>query len=123
MFSRDLSEKVTATTSSSSGKAFGYVDIAAVLVGLVVAGYGLLLVPQSALGGLWIAAIGVSLLLAGVFNTQLAGDRFGVSARNRRTLTLSFATLTVVLLVLFVVIGGFGVEGSFVTEASSSGGN
>lgn len=112
--------RVTTTTSSSSGKTFGYVDIAAVLIGLVVAGYGLLLVPLSALGGLWIAAIGLSLLLAGVFNTRWAGDRLGISTRNRRTLTVTFAALAVVLLVLFAVIGGFGVEGPMVSEGSSS---
>jgi len=91
------------------------------LVGLAVFGYGLLLVPLSALGGLWIAAVGLSLALAGLFNTRWVGDRFGLSPRDRRSLTVAFTVLSAVLLVSFVVVGGFGVTGPTVSEGFSSG--
>ena len=67
-------------------------------------GYGLLLVPTSVLGGAHVAAIGLSLSLAGLFATEWAGDRFGLSAADRRRLSLAFGLLAAVLLVAFVVI-------------------
>jgi hypothetical protein len=111
------------TTSVTSGRSVGYADIAAMLVGGAVFGYGLLLVTVSLLGGLWIAAIGLSLLLAGLFNSRWAGDRLGVSAADRRTLTVAFTVLSAVLLVSFVVINGFGVQGGFAVEGGSAGGD
>ncbi|MFB6270587.1 MAG: hypothetical protein ABEH83_11620, partial [Halobacterium sp.] len=45
-----------------------------------------------------------SLFLAGLFATQWAGDRFGVSDGTRRRLSLAFAALAVVLFVAFVVL-------------------
>ncbi|QLH81443.1 hypothetical protein [Halosimplex pelagicum] len=96
------------TSTSRSDRTFGYTAVAAVLVGLLVAGFGLLLVPQSVLGGLWIAAIGLSVLLAGVFSTTWAGQQLGVSDGNRRTLTISFVAVAVLLAVAFAVINGLG---------------
>jgi hypothetical protein len=98
----------TTTSSSRSARSFGYTTVAAVLVGLLVVGLGALLVPESVLGGAWIAAIGLSLALAGVFYAPWAGRQFGLSDADRRTLTLSFFALTVVLTVAFAVINGFG---------------
>jgi|GEM_PF-1834953 len=98
----------TTTSGSQSDRSFGYVSFAAVLVGAFVFGYGLLLVPASLLGGAWIAAIGLSVALAGVFNTAWAGRRFGLSEGDLRTLSLSFLGLAVVLSVAFVVINGLG---------------
>jgi len=98
----------TTTSDSQSGRSFGYTAVAAVIVGLFVFGYGLLVVPVSLLGGVWIAAIGLSVALAGVFNTAWAGRRFGLSEGDLRTLSLSCLGLAVVLSVAFVVINGFG---------------
>ena len=81
-------------------------SILSVIVGVLVFGVGLLLVPQSVLGGAWVAAIGLSLLLSGAFDTGWAGDEFGLSPAGRHRLSLAFAVLTAVLLVLFVVING-----------------
>ncbi|EMA45216.1 hypothetical protein C449_08012 [Halococcus saccharolyticus DSM 5350] len=67
-------------------------------------GYGLLLVPVSVLGGGHIAAIGLSLVLSGLFATEWAGDRWGLSAADRRTLSLAFGVLAGLLLVAFVVV-------------------
>jgi hypothetical protein len=98
------------TTDAQSGRSFGYVSVAAVIVGGFVFGYGLLLVSTSLLGGVWIATIGLSLALAGVFDTAWAGRRFGLSEGDLQTLSLSCLGLAVVLSVAFVVINGFGVE-------------
>jgi hypothetical protein len=114
---------MSTTTSTPADRTFGYADLAAMLVGFAVFGYGLLLVSASLLGGLWIAAIGLSLLLAGLFNTRWAGTRLGISTPDRRTLAVTFTVLSAVLLVAFVAINGFGVEGGFAVEGSSTGGD
>ncbi|RDI73024.1 hypothetical protein DWB78_05695 [Halopelagius longus] len=80
-------------------------------------GYGLLLVPGSALGGAWIAAIGLSLLLSALLATERVGGRLGLSAAGRRTASLAFAALAVVLLVAFVVVN-YASVGPGVTETS-----
>ena len=51
----------------------------AILLGAAVFGYGLPLVPTSVLGGAHVAAIGLSLTLAGLFATGWVGDRFDLS--------------------------------------------
>ncbi|SFF91380.1 hypothetical protein SAMN04488063_0772 [Halopelagius inordinatus] len=91
--------------------------VSATLVGAAVFGYGLLLVPASVLGGVWVASIGLSLVLSALFATERVGDRLGLSAADRRTLSLSFAVLAVVLLVAFVVVNFASVEPG-VTETS-----
>ncbi|WP_254544245.1 hypothetical protein [Halomarina pelagica] len=95
---------MTTSTTSASGGSFGVVTILAVLLGAAIVGYGLLLAPQSLIGGAWIAAVGLSLLLSGMFATEWAGDRFGLSAVDRRRLSLAFAGLAAFLLVAFVVV-------------------
>jgi hypothetical protein len=67
-------------------------------------------IPASSLDGAWIAVVGFSVALAGVFDTAWAGRRFGLSATDRRTLSVSFVALAVVLSVAFVVDGFGGVE-------------
>lgn len=99
------------------GRSFGYASLAAILVGAVVIGYGLLVIPVSVLGGGWIAAIGLALALAGAFDTAWVGRRVGLSSADRRTLSLSCLAVAAVLAVAFVVINGFG--GVEVGEAGS----
>jgi hypothetical protein len=109
---------VTTSSTATSGGSFGVVDVLAMVVGVLVFGYGLLLVPASLLGGAWIAGIGLSLALAGLFATEWAGRRFGLSAADRRSLTLTFAGLAGVLFVSFVVVNYVGFSGP-VTESGS----
>ncbi|WP_114577559.1 hypothetical protein [Saliphagus sp. LR7] len=98
-------------------RSFGYVSVAAVLLGAAVFGYGLLVTSVSVLGGGWIAAIGLALALSGAFDTAWAGRRLGLSAGDRRTLSLSCLAVAAVLAVAFVVVNGFG--GVEVTEFES----
>ena len=84
---------MTTDVSSTSEGSFGFVAVSTVLVGAAVLGYGLLLVPTSLLGGAWIAAIGLSVLLSGFCATGWAGDRFDLPDTDRRNLSLAFAAL------------------------------
>ena len=85
-------------------------------------GTGLLLVPVSVLGGVHIAAVGLSLALAGVFTTAWAGRRLGLSDPELRTLSVSFLALAATLSVAFVVLNGFGgVESHEATGGTTAG--
>ncbi|MFH5801466.1 hypothetical protein [Haladaptatus sp. CMAA 1911] len=95
---------MTKNNTTTSGSSFSVVAVLAVLFGLLVFGYGLLLVPVSVLGGAWVAAIGLSLLLAGVFATRWVGDRLELSAADQHTLSVAFSVLAVFLLVAYVVV-------------------
>lgn len=108
---------MTTTHSSTSGGSFGIVALPTVLVGLMISGYGVLLLPLSGLGGAWIIAVGLSLLLAGLFASTWVRERMGLSAATGRRLSLAFATLAVLLLVAFVVVNGVTFEPG---EASSA---
>lgn len=88
----------------------GFAALLGVLVGVAVVGYALLLVPLSLLGAAWVAAIGLSLVLASVFATGWARERFGLSARGQRNLSVGFAGLAFALLVAFIGINGLTVE-------------
>ncbi|POG57348.1 hypothetical protein [Haloferax marisrubri] len=112
---------MTTTTASSPARSVGLAAVFAVLVGLFVAGYGLLVVPQSPLGGGWILAIGVSLALAGLFAIESVGRRLGLSAATCRTLSLSFAALAVVLFVAFVVVNYASFESFEATSETATG--
>lgn len=94
---------MTINKSITSRDVFGAVAVLAVIVEVLVFGYGLLLVPQSVLGGVWIAAIGLSLVLSGLFAAERAGDLSPVA---RRRLSLAFVVLAVVLLAASVVVNG-----------------
>jgi hypothetical protein len=94
----------TTSFPSSSSRSVSLVALLAVFLGTLVAGYGFLLVPASVLGGLWIAAIGVSLALSGAFATPRFVARLGLSAADGRTFSLAFAALAALLLVAFVVV-------------------
>jgi hypothetical protein len=109
---------MTTTTAATSGRLVGLVAVAAMLLGGLIFGYGLLVLPVSVLGGVHIAAIGLSLILSGLFATEWAGARFGLDAAQRTRLSLGFAVLAVLLLVAFVVINFASFE-SFESSGSS----
>jgi hypothetical protein len=96
--------------------------VAALLVGLVVAAYGVLLLSVSPLGGLHVAAIGLSLAAAGAFATDPVSRRLGLSDRTRGALSLGFAGLAGLLAVAFVVLNAATFEGPFVESGSESAG-
>lgn len=109
------------TQSSTTG---GSVDIVAVVgmgLGALVVVYGVLILSVSPLGGLHIAAIGLSLLLASLFTTEWAGNRWSLSPTTRNKLSWGFLTLTAVLTMAFVVINFVGFGGPFVESGSASG--
>jgi hypothetical protein len=95
--------------SASDGQ-WGIVSSVAMIVGGGVVGLGMLLVPTSALGGLWIAGIGLALVLAGAVASDRVGGRAGLSAGIRSRLSLAFALVAAVLLVAFVVINFASIE-------------
>jgi uncharacterized membrane protein YiaA len=95
---------MTKNNTKTSSSSFSVVAVLAIFVGLLVFGYGLLLVPVSVLGGGWVALIGLSLLFAGVFATQWIGDRLGLSAADQHTLSVAFSALAILLLGSFVVV-------------------
>lgn len=103
---------VSSDTVSASGESLGLVAVVAMLLGAVAVGYGLLVLSTSGLGGVWIAAIGLSLGLSGVFATDRGGSRLRLSA--------SFADLAAVLLVAFVAVNFAAFEAG---EATSGGGS
>jgi uncharacterized membrane protein YiaA len=95
---------MTKNNTTTAGGSFSVVAILAIFVGLLLFGYGLLLVPVSVLGAGWVAAIGLSVLFAGVFATRWAGDRLGLSAADQHTLSVAFSVLAILLLGSYVVV-------------------
>lgn len=89
----------------------------AAAVGLLVVGYGLLLLPVTALGGVWVVGIGLSLALAGLLAVPRFGDRLGLAPSTRRTLVWAFGALAVGLLAAFLLVNGATFE-----PATASGG-
>lgn len=112
---------VTTTRSSTASESFGVVAVVAMGLGAFIAVYGLLVLPVSLLGGVHIAAIGISLLLAGLFTTELARNRWNLSPATQRRLAGGFLALSIVLLVAFIVINFASVDGSVVESGSESG--
>ncbi|WP_135830537.1 hypothetical protein [Halorussus halobius] len=88
-------------------------------VGAVFAGVGLLLVRTSALGGVHIAAIGVSLFLSGMVSTRWAAARWNMSPAAQRRWSLAFVVLAGLLTILFVVVN-FASFGEAVVEEGTS---
>lgn len=108
-------------TSTPTGDSFGVISIVATIVGLMVFAVGLLLVPESPLGGGWIAAIGLSLALSGLFAAEWVCNRIGLSTRSGRRAAVAFAVIAVVLLVAFVVVNYAGFESNAPITDSSGG--
>lgn len=97
---------MTSNVPSTFGDSVDTVAVLSALLGALVFGYGLLVLSVSVLGGGWIAAIGLVLLLSGAVRLETVGDRLGLSPDRRRGLSLAFAGLAVVLAVAFVAVNG-----------------
>lgn len=92
---------VSTQTSRSSP---GFLPVLVASLGVVLLGYGALVFAASPLGGAWLAVTGLSLLLSGALATDWVADWFGLSAGQRRALSLGFGVVGVALLALFVVV-------------------
>lgn len=97
---------MSSNRSDASGDSFDVLAAAAIALGAFVVAYGLSLAAISGLAAAHIAAIGLALLLAGVFATEWAGRRFDLSASDQRRLATGLAALALLLLVLYVIING-----------------
>lgn len=92
---------VSTQTSRSSP---GFLPVLVASLGVVLMGYGALVLAASPLGGAWLAITGLCLFLSGAIATDWVAERFDLSAGQRRTLSLGFGAVGVVLLLLFVVV-------------------
>ena len=111
---------MTSNIPLTSGESNSLVAALSILIGILVVGYGLLVVSASPLGGGWIAAIGLALLPSGLFGTDAVGDRLGLAPNRRRRLSLGCAALAVVLAVAFVGINGATFEAEELESAAST---
>jgi hypothetical protein len=92
------------STTTSDAVDGGVLAAVAVLFGASVVVYGLLIAGSSPLGGVWVAAVGVSLTLSGAVVTPSLADRLGVPVGARRRLAVGFAALALALFVAFVAV-------------------
>lgn len=108
---------VTETTASEAENSFRMLPVLTMLIGAMIVGVGILLLPESRLGGAHIVAIGLSLFCSGLVVTRWAADRFTLRSTDQRRWSMAFAVLAGILLVLFVSINWmtFG-EGQFGSE-------
>lgn len=88
----------------------------AMIVGAVLVGIGLMFLPASLLGGAHIAAIGVSVFLAGLVSTRWAATRWNMSPADQRRWSFAFVVLAAVLMILFVIINYASFEGPIPIE-------
>ena len=95
---------MSATPSADAESSFRVMPALLMVVGAAVVGLGVLLLPQSGLGGAHVAAIGASLFLSGAISTRWAAARFDLSPADQRRWSLAFAALAGILVVLFVVL-------------------
>jgi len=100
------------TQSSTSGRSFGVIAVVGIGLGGLIMLYGVLLLSVSLLGGVHVAAIGLTLLLASLFTTEWAGDRWDLSPPARNRLSWGLLVLMALLIVAFVVINFASFDGS-----------
>lgn len=98
------------TTAVDTRRQVGVAAVVTAAFGSLVLGYGLFLIPLSPLGGLWIAAIGLSFVLAAAFASPWIVTQLGVSADLAGRLSLGFALVAALLAVAFVLVNGIVVE-------------
>lgn len=107
---------VMGAPSADTGSTFRVVPALAMLVGVLLVGLGVLFLQGSLLAGIHIAAIGVSLFLAGMVSTRWAANRWNMSPRDQRTWAVAFTVLAGVLMLLFVVVNYASFEGPVTVE-------
>lgn len=82
----------------------GFLPVLVASLGVVLMGYGALTFVSSLLGGAWLAASGLFLLLSQLIRTGLVGGRFGLTPGQQRAASHTLGVVGVVLLALFVVV-------------------
>ncbi|WP_218124042.1 hypothetical protein [Haloplanus vescus] len=104
-------------SNPDSDSTFRVLPALSMIAGAVLAGMGLLVLQTSLFGGIHIAAIGVSLFLAGMISTRWAAARWNMSPAAQRNWSVAFVVLAGLLVVLFVIINvaSFG-EGTPIEE-------
>lgn len=107
---------ITATTAA---RPVGPIAVVTAGVGAALFVYGLLLLPVSTLGGLWIVAVGLSFVLSGAFAAPWVVAQLGITATRAERLSLVFALLGVLLLVAFVLLSGMQFDTGETTGRSS----
>lgn len=91
------------------------------LLGAAIVGYGLLVIPVSALGGGHLVAIGLCTFLSAFFAMEWSGRQFDLDEDTRRQLWMGFGVLAIVLAVLFVVLGYASFTGVAIEESEEAG--
>jgi hypothetical protein len=92
----------------------GFVGVLTGAIGLSVLVFGYSLLPVSALGGAWIAAVGASLLCAVLVGSTWGRRRLGLVPSSGTSAALGFLLLALLLAVSFVLVNGAAFEGGFV---------
>ena len=88
--------------TTTDNPAIGTNAALALLLGGIVQTYGLLLLPQSFLGGLHILSIGVALFVTGLLTTNWAQTTLNITAHRQRRWALTLGVLTVILLATYI---------------------
>jgi len=86
------------------------------IVGAISLLIGVLLLPFSLYAGFHIGAIGASIFLAGMVWTRWAANRWNMSSVDRRKWSRVFLLLAGILVVLWIFINTFTVDGPFDEE-------
>lgn len=90
--------------ASEAENSFRMLPVLTMLIGAMIVGVGILLLPESRSGGDHIVAIGLSPFCSGPVVTRWATDRFTLRPTDQRRWSMAFAVLAGILLVLFVSI-------------------
>ncbi|WP_433627565.1 hypothetical protein [Halomicrococcus sp. NG-SE-24] len=81
----------------------GFAGVVVTSLGLFCTAIGVLLLPQSSLTGLWIAAIGANFLASVLVGTTWGRRRLGLDPGGTSA-ALVFVAIAVVLIVTFIVV-------------------
>jgi drug/metabolite transporter (DMT)-like permease len=112
---------MTEVTVSTADSSFSTWAILGTVLGLLVAAYGALLTTESLLGGLHVAAIGLTLAAGALLAMPWTARRLHLSEVDSRKLSWTFTGLSAVLLATFVVINYAGFESSQIESGSETG--
>jgi len=91
-------------STRTTGRSPGFLPVVVSSLGVVLVGYGALVVAASPLGGAWLAVAGLCLFLSGTVATDWVAERVGLTSGDQRALSVGFGVTGAVLLVLFVAV-------------------